>query len=219
MAWTKWWMMGLAGCVVSTTDPTDDVSTDDTLVDSTPTGDVPVVLIGTNDTSKPAGESQYAPLMAGQDFEMVHGPQNGWHVELSFKVENVPEEIVYYEIAVRDADDQERLTVEGLNARVFMVPDPPGSAWDGTGTQWGIRGVFDAAVLDLSDSGDSGLSMPWVPLCGRAAEIEVLVCEPAPAGTPVEQGGCGAEYARATLPVVLQPDPADGPHCPRPEGA
>jgi hypothetical protein len=161
----------------------------------------PVLRIG-------RGYLAYEPVEPGSELLMVHGPQGGWHVEIAFQAENVPQ-VVTLEWRATVIETGVDVTANGddqafdapIDERVMLVPTPTGP-WACTGEWPGERNVFDFRQL-----ADVPATDPWRALCGVPIRIEAAIREPGAGAT------LGDVLATTALDVVLQPDPADGPPC------
>jgi hypothetical protein len=181
-------------------DDTDTVVTDDTDVDDTTdtTPDLPddpcfeqtpIVRVGT-------GEFNFEALRAGEDLEMVFGPQGGWHFWVSVAAENVTATVIA-EVMITDAETGIALHASTVN--IGLKPLVAG-AWACDGTYAGILGVLGTTNL-IADS------TPPQALCGREVDLSVTLRAPT-----VERQLLGTASAR----MIAQPDPANGTHCDSP---
>lgn len=187
-----------------TDDTTDTVETDETNeTDETDETDGPtdpcrtspaVLTIGTGEAW-----DEFTKLTAGQDLEMVNGPQGGWHLTVAVELEHVGE-FAIIEVRIVDVESGTVVTSDDpfrFNALLTPVAGP-GQPWTCEG-----RHVNMTAVLDFGNVGAvENEEDPWLRLCGNDVRIEVRVLDP-----QLTVLGSGS------VEVVAQPDPANGPHC------
>lgn len=180
------------------TDPPDetDVETDTDVPD--PCLDSPAVItVGT-------GEDDFIALTAGQDLEMVHGPQGGWHQTTAVRIENTTQ---FVRLRVTLTDVASGAVVSDYPFNVALTPDPLG-AWTCSGTHVNMLSILDFSAVDPDtggpgDSGDTDAQGDeWLALCGK--DLDIAITAELPDGEPL---------GSATVRVKSQPDPSDGPHC------
>lgn len=141
------------------------------------------------------GELGFRSMVEGTEVEMVHGPQDAFHIPVAVMVRNAPQ-LLRFRAAVWDVGTGQQLG--GVNAQAAFVPLVPG-AWQCEGTSWN-----HIAVLSVADIPElAALGRESVALCGREAELEVEVID----AFNDEVYGTGSARFR------LQPDPRDGARC------
>jgi hypothetical protein len=159
---------------------------------------MPVVAIGT-------GESAYAPLTAGQEVEMVHGAQGGWHVWLALSAQYVPQ-YVRVEFEVVDVLTGTVLSFDraAKSLNIALVSPAPGE-WACQGYYAGVEARLDARGMDEVEPVPSitpDEPYVWEEICGRTLRMTASLYTPA------------AELLGSdTIEFVVQPDPRDGGHC------
>lgn len=150
-----------------------------------------IVEIGT-------GEQTFTPLVPGQDFSMVRGAQNGWHLPLAVRVQQTFSDATL-DISMHDVATGVSLGIFQPQQIFFpLEPVPGGSTCDGQ-----LLDLY--GFLDFGQLGNPGLD-GWTAGCGREIRIDVVAREYASTGR-------GAPLGAASLTVILQPDPVDGPFC------
>lgn len=168
----------------------------DTPVDPTPNlpddpcyDEVPVVHLGT-------GGDGFHPLTPGQDLEMVHGPQGGWHVWIAVRADHVMSQVAQVLDIVDVASGVSVVDAEAVTSLYNLSPLVPGP-WACEGVHWAGLGLLDV------DTFAPGLN-PDTALCGHEVEIRVTLRHPFDDRPLLDDD---------VVRVILQPDPADGPHC------
>ena len=168
----------------------------DTPVDPTPDlpddpcyAEVPVVHLGT-------GGDGFHPLTAGQDLEMVHGPQGGWHVWIAVRADHVMSQVAQVLDIVDVASGVSVVDAEAVTTLYTLSPLVPG-AWACEGVHWAGLGLLDVSALAPGQNPDTAL-------CGHEVELHVTLRHPFDDRPVLDDDA---------VRVILQPDPADGPHC------
>lgn len=97
-----------------------------------PTGGGPGITVG-------QGGSAYVPLMDHDAVELVHGPQGGWHVELTARFWGLNPEglLLSYEVTPLDGATPTTFPARYMLTRQRVVPDGNGYV------RLGDRAVFD----------------------------------------------------------------------------
>lgn len=209
--WIPWLALSAAGCTgargADATDPTvpDAVSSDaDT---DTDTGTAPSATGstgGTGDTGDTAvdpcavpavqlgnGADAHLPLADGDEVIVVHGPQGGWHVEVSGLVTGTGATVGVLPALTRLSDGL-KLAGYQQGAALALVPAETGACG---GTFWGVRAYVDDALP--ADDPDAFICA----LAGERAILSALVTDLTTWMT-----------AHAEVEVVLRSDPYEG--CP-----
>lgn len=137
------------------------------------------------------GETSFLPLAPGDPVRMVHGPQGGWHVDVSGRVGNTRQTISVRPSLVVEATG-EILAGDQVQEYVALAQ------YD----ELGCEGQFWGRRAFLDDPPDIG--MPLIcGLHGVTATLSVEVVDP-------EDGRAGV----GSIPVTLEVDPVDQPDCP-----
>jgi len=141
------------------------------------------------------GESAHVPASEGDEVVMVHGPQGGWHVWLSFGLVNLGPDVVL-DVTLEDLTRGEVMAELSYS---LHVGEP-------TACRVELSGLFGFLPYDDPNTPESESPPDW-RVCDRAricASVSDAEGEP-----PRRAEGC--------VEVVLIPDPADDPdfaNCP-----
>jgi hypothetical protein len=200
-------LLALACSSTDTTEPpegeddTEVVDTEDTTVDTVDTEDEGP-LNGDPCLTDPTvlrwgiGEDgAFDAVSDGIDAFMVFGGQGGWHLPISFEVDNISETVVIKASGTLVSTGETLIEAESA---ILMVPAA------GLGTLWACDGVLDGVPGFIAPKvyyADGGLNA-W-DLAGEEVDLEVSVNVPITSITDI------VEVASATARVVLQPDPCD----------
>lgn len=171
-------------------EPTDD--TDPPAEDPCVARGAPVLEIG-------HGEAAITPYADGETTLVVHGGQGAWHLDLGFRVENVPQAVGYRYTMTEVASGAEIAADDTLN-RVYLTPPVLGEPWDCRGRESDIRAVVDWDAL--RSPGDPDRDQPWELLCGHDVDVAFAL-----------EDADGAPLAEASVRLHVQPDPCDCTAC------
>jgi hypothetical protein len=213
--------LAAAGCPSggADADPTD-TGVDGSVDSAVPDTDTPPVAgmleVGTGGTMGEIDCDAFVPVAEGDPLAMVHGPQGGWHLDVSIRGTGLPERVVF---DVRLVDVQTGTVVSFLDpirTRVRLVPDPAGEAWTGRGCYLGVQGILDFTSMG-ADPGDPDRYQVLVDRTVRVEAtlstddgtwsdaVEVLV-RPDPCDADLTQPGCLCDPAAAFQPPFCADD-------------
>jgi hypothetical protein len=198
--------VALSACVHRGDDgvDTDTDAVDTQVVDTDPLPADPC-LAGGPTLQLGTGLLAFEPIAPGGDVFMTHGPQGGWHVNVSFRAEHVPQVVVLEWRLLLTGTGQVITSEDPFQHGVYLVP-PDAGPWACAGDYPGERAYLDLGTLD-TDADTDTVSTTWEALCGAEVTLEGDLRRKGALGE------IGPIIAQASVTFRLQPDPADGPPC------
>lgn len=210
--WTSWFVV-LGSCGVP--DPGGPPITDDSVeesggeesdteLDSDVVSDA-VLELGTGTFGVSSDCSGFIPVVDGEGLAMVHGPQGGWHLDVSLRGHGLPEFAVL-ETVIVDIESGIHVSMPDPIRHNLRLVSESGGEWNGSGCYLGLLGVFDPTRLESDPNPDA----PFEVILGRSVEVRMKL------GTGGDDRGFSS--VEASMVVVVQPDPCfvdlRSPGCP-----